>query len=260
MAEEIGDRVMEDQGFASAIEYYTTAGARQKRANAYGGNHQWDLAEADWLHFQSRPASRFFREAGRWRQAAEFGLKLVDREPYRVQNWLDVAPVLVMVGDEAAYRDFCRRMVQEYVDTKDLEAAEAVCRACLLWPGAIDIDQLPRNTLVQSPQDGSLPDDVLSGAWSTRALVAYRSGDASSALRYLEESPESTSRSSVEVMSLAVRALAQQELGQLEEARSAADRAELIVRGLQQTTGNEHEPLIPQILLREAQSLLDEAQ
>lgn len=271
----IGDLYAAQKDWEPAIAEYTQlitadttdAAALAKRAAAYVATEQWDLAMADWTRAIQRQSdlaqSAFVRwkQAGRWSEAAKFGLMLVEQKPDDSLVWLGVAPVLVLAGDEADYPEFCRRMVRQFGEAPDFRNAENTCKACLLRPDTIDLARLSGNTLAKALDDGTSTawSQFLIYRWGSRALLAYRSGDAASAVTYVTKSEELNPVEFAHAFNLAVRSLAQHQLGQQEEARSDLDQASQLVNRLQRFANNQghQDLLIAQILLREAETKIN---
>lgn len=120
----IGDLHAVQKDWSLAIVEYTKlitaettdATALAKRAAAYAATEQWDLAQADWMRAilqqpnLAQTAFERLKQAGRWSEAAKFGLMLVEQQPDDSLVWLGIAPVLVLAGDEADYTD-ARRLI-----------------------------------------------------------------------------------------------------------------------------------------------------
>ena len=114
-------------------------------------------AHAEWLRsVASNPnlsdAERFdiLRDFQQWEAATEVGWRIVEQAPGRTESWLKLAPILVLAGDDAAYRDFCSRMVKQFGATSDVGSAERTCKACLLMPEAVKLDDLPHAVLAKT--------------------------------------------------------------------------------------------------------------
>ncbi len=223
----------------------------------------WSVA--DWMRvIQQQPsmaqtAFDHFKQAERWNEAAEFGLQLVQQQPDDTLMWLRIAPVLVLAEDQAAYSGFCGRMVQHFSESKLPETAERVIKASLLRANSIDFAKLPGDMFAKSLDDGTVPDWLPPWGWGTRALLAYRGGDAESAVKYVAKSEEFKPAEPAHALNLAVRAMAQHQLGQADEARTALDEASQLITRLQADDKNKghHDLFIAQILLREAEALIN---
>jgi tetratricopeptide (TPR) repeat protein len=235
-----------------------------KRAAVYVAAEKWDLALAEWrqvvAHQPALMQSAYdqFQKADRFGEATEFGLQLVKAMPKDELVWLRVAPVLVLAGDQAIYSEFCDRMARQFAATKDPVVAERVVKAALLRPNSIDLGKLHGEILAKSLDDGTAPDWFPPWGFGSRALLAYRSGDAESAVKYMKRSEELKPDEIPHAMNLAVRAMAEHQLRHPEEARRALEAASQLINRLQADAKNKGNPdaLDVQILYREAEALL----
>ncbi|MEK6249349.1 MAG: hypothetical protein N2C12_14295, partial [Planctomycetales bacterium] len=218
---------------------------------------------ADWLQTvatdpEISAAERFqiLNDFGDWSAASKVGWQIVEQSPGNTEAWLKLAPVLVLGGNEEAYRDFCSRMVKQFEGTDDVQIAERTCKACLLIPNSIELSQLPIATLASSlDQDGT--SGPAEWFWLARALAAYRNNDAESAVHYVQESEQLSPGEITHALNLSIRALALAEIGKPEESRREAAIASKIVKCRSErdyNLGNHHDLLMTKILLREVQA------
>jgi tetratricopeptide (TPR) repeat protein len=236
-----------------------------KRAKIYEATQRWDLARADWrraIEQQPDLAQAVFdnyRQAERWSEAAEFGLMLAEEKPEDSLLWLHVAPVLVLAGDDADYPAYCLRIVEQFAESKTVDVPDKVVKACLLRPEAIELSKLPLDQFAASLDEGTAPDWYPVWAWGTQALLAYRGGDAASAVKYVTRSEDLMPGDLTHALNLAVLAMAQHQLQHPDEARRAlAEAVELTDRPQSDAGSNgDFDLLIAQILLREAQALIN---
>lgn len=199
-----------------------------------------------------------FTKDGRWREAAELGVQLIERQPEVASiHWLAVPPVLVLAGDQAGYAAFCNKMLQRFDKSDNAVDAERTTWACLLLPDVTAPSKLPRAKLTKTLDDGTAPEWFSVFAWNARALLEYRSNDAELAVKYATKVKEPKPEH-VRALHLAVLALAQQ-MHRHDEAQKAREEAlELITR-----LENDIDPrgrttlLYATILLREAEAKID---
>ncbi len=265
----IGDLHAADKKWEGAIAAYsklitdqtTDGNVVAKRALAYEATERWALAAADWLRAakqQPELAQSAYDgcvRAQRWKEASQLGLVLIERNSGDSLTWLQVAPVLVLAGDDAAYAAFCRRFVDQFAATQPTEDAERVVKACVLRSKVIALAKLPGAKLAKSLEDGAGAEWFPQWGWGTRALLACRSGDGAAALEYLKKSEEHKPTEFCHVLNLVVRAIAQHQLQRPEEARRALDEASQLIDRLQADDKNkgDHDLLIARILQREAE-------
>ena len=272
-AASVGDLYAADQDWQRAIAEYSklitdqTADANvlAKRAKAYEATQRWDLARADWLRaIEQQPgiaqaAFDNYRQAEHWKEAAEFGLMLAEQKPQDSLLWMQIAAVVVLAGDDADYPAYCRRIVEQFAESNVADVPEKVVKACLLRPEAIELAKLPVDKFAASLDEGSAPDWFPVWAWGTRGLLAYRSGDAESAVKYVARSEELKPGDFTHALNLAVLAMAQHQLRQSDEAHRALAEAVQLTDRLRSDASSkgDFDLLIAQILLHEAQALID---
>jgi tetratricopeptide (TPR) repeat protein len=266
---EMGDRFAAKQDWERVLATYnkvisdatTNALLLSRRADAYLALKRWELAKADWLRVvrlqadQLQQAFYVFRNAEQWSTAAEFGQRLLEQQPQ--ESFVTVATVIALSGDDNAYAEFCKWIAKQ--PAKDGEAAERAIKTSLLRASGFDIAALPSDTLIDALDSGNHPEWFPAGGWVTRALLAYRSGDADSAVKYVAKSEEHKPEEFTHAMSLAILALAQHKLNHSDEARTALGEASRVITRLKEHPGNKDHPdlLIAEILRREAATLID---
>jgi tetratricopeptide (TPR) repeat protein len=272
-AASIADLYAADQDWERAIAGYSKlitdqtadGNALAQRASAYVATERWDLATADWLRVARQQPDlaqsaydRYIR-AERWKDASRLGLVLIEQVPVDSLTWLRIAPVLVLAGDDGDYAAFCRRYVQRFAETQLSYDPERVVKACLLLPKVIDVAELPVGQFAKSLDEENGPEWYPAWAWGTRALLAYRSGDPDSALKFAARSEELKPLDFAHTLNLAVRAMAQHQLEHPEEARRALDEASQLINRLQSDdkVKGDHDLLIAQILFHEAEALIN---
>jgi tetratricopeptide (TPR) repeat protein len=208
----------------------------------------------------TQTAFDFFKQSERWNEAAPFGLKLIEQNREDTQVWLRITPVLALTDDASTYSDFCSRMVQHFAESKNPETAERVVKACLLRADAIDLAKLPGDLLEKSLDDGTVPEWLPPWGWGSRALLAYRRGDAESAVKYVAKSEENKPIDLTHALNLAVLAMAQHQLGKAGEAKTALEEASQLITRLKGDPGRkgDHDLLIAEILFHEAEALMKE--
>ena len=231
-----------------------------ERAKAFADLKLWKFAAADWWRAEEKDPDLQYtidvfdhlKQTGRWSEALEFGIEIAERSEGDGLWWLRVAP-LVALDDENEYRRLCARISQDSQKAVNLWTADRICKACLLLPESVDIDRLPTDVLEKSLKAGKGPSWAIPFAWSTQALVSYRSGDAEAAIASVKKSMDSRPNSFNVAVNETILALAHEDLGNDKTARIHSTRAERLIRKIQRVDWmkGHHDLLIPQILHRE---------
>lgn len=158
-------------------------------------------------------------------------------------------------------------MVAKFRETSDANIADSVCKTCLLGPTEINFSKLPINLLREATND---PNHKNNRHWFVAccALISYREGNHEKAIEWTKELPDLTAQAGA--LALVVRALAQQQLGQVDQAEASLTQAETVIPGELRGLGAEsyagplpvspgsiaHDWLAPEILRREATKLI----
>jgi len=137
--------------------------------------------------------------------------------------------------------------------------ADQTIKSCLLRADAIDLAKLPGNTLASDLDKGEEPTYLRPHAGAALALLAYRGGNAVSAVEYVTNSQKMSSRDFIQAMNLAVPAMAQHQLHHPDLARRALREASQVTGRLPADANHpgHHKALIAKILLREAEDLIN---
>jgi hypothetical protein len=182
--------------------------------------------EAAFLIHKDASRSEMSRQE-QWTRVTKAALADVDAHPEDRFTWLRAAPRLILSGDVKAYRQLCRRMIEQFHGTTSVNDADMLCKICLLLPGAADRANLPSALLVDWLEKASAPHPWF---YACLALAAYREGDFQHAVRYSGKSHQCRDRPAQSAaLALVVQAMAQHQLEQTDQARqSLADATALI--------------------------------
>ena len=217
---------------------------------------QFNPPAVDWVNLR---IYRLYARAERWADAATVHHQLFD--PDKVLEWLVQATLLALSGDEASYREHCRRMVERFPAARGAGNAVVTCKACcLLPPDTIDLERLPLEPVARSLDQESFEAWLRPWGWQARALVAYRKGDAKRALKYIQQSENSDPSAPAHAFNLVVRAMTQWKLANVDEARFDVERASKAIDFLPVADSgpiNHYDALMAQILLREVEAKLE---
>jgi hypothetical protein len=266
----IGDLYAMKENWQRAIEFYsksltnqnTDATLLSRRAAAYIAIKQYGVAGADLrraIELQPSLAETEFdryKSGQRWSEAAEWGSLLIQQQPENTILWVQVPPVAVLSENDAVYPAVCRTILELFRKAPTEQNFDRAIKGCLLKPGAIDLSELPLDFLTMSLDETSVPDWLPPWFWSTRALLAYRSGDAKSAVENVTKSEQYQPTDHCHALNLPVLAMAEHELKHPDEARKALDEAGQLIERLQSSDRTHHDLLIAEILFREAEAKL----
>jgi len=269
----IGNLLMASEGWHRAGEFYNNAITAEtndpqllaSRAKAFARADQWNPAKSDWQRAVALQPSLLqeafdeFKRSSRWNDAAEFGLQVLELHPEETRSWLAIAPVLEQADDQAIYTDFCARLIERFADSGSPYQAEQIIKCCCLRPAMAEQAKQLAEKLNKVLDDGTAARDFQPWGWGTRALMAYRSGDSKSAVTFVTKSESLKPTEFAHALNLVILALARQQLRQPIEAKKSFDQASLAIQLLQADSKNSihHDLLITQILLREAESLIN---
>jgi tetratricopeptide (TPR) repeat protein len=150
-------------------------------------------------------------------------------------------------------------MFRQFEKSERLEDLERICKSSLLLPGGIDLAKLPVKAFADAQDAGNVPDWFPQWGWQTRAGYAYRSGDAKTALNYLEKSEALEPIELARAQNLPLHAMVLFKLQRVDEARQTLKEAAEFISQLQENPNlkGEHDLLFALILLREARQTIE---
>lgn len=235
------------------------------RALAHMAVQQTEPAQADWSRAialdpnQLQRAFRAYRQAEQLPEAVTYGQQYIDANPDDALGWLEVATILVLAGEAEQYAAFCDRAVGQFADTTKPMDSERITKSTLLLPDAINLATLPTQPFVDLLENGTATEGQQPWFWATRALLAYRSGDAEAAIKYATRSEEHSPAEVTRALTLSVLALAQHQQGNTDKATTAFQEATQLLEKLQQNPPGSFLPdlQIAKILHREAEATIN---
>jgi serine/threonine protein kinase/WD40 repeat protein/tetratricopeptide (TPR) repeat protein len=210
----------------------------------------------------------YYSRLGRWRDSADDFHRAVEINPASHYPWLQLAPVMLLAGEEERYHAACKKLIHQFRDTNSPNIADVVCKVSLLKPGHGEFSQLPVETLRNAVKD---PAWAHYHPWfiACCALVSYREGEAQQAIEWARKLDGGNLQA--QTLALVVQALAEHQLGQSDTARATLAKAKARIPEKLRTLGTDdyrgalpvsaaivhHDWLIPEVLRREAEGLLD---
>ncbi|MFN9719427.1 MAG: protein kinase domain-containing protein [Planctomycetota bacterium] len=204
---------------------------------------------------------------GRWNEAANDWTALRKQTPDRRSAWFIEANCRLIAGEDTSYRQLCLDMVEQFRGTTDAQIADSVTKTCLLRPGTIGQSELPLQLLRNAIHD---PTYAGFHRWfvGSSALASYREGKFDEAITWVAKEPDHIQHSGA--LALVVRAMAEHQLGQHDQARQTLDEVEaLIPKSLRNVGAPQSLPerptpaddiasdwLTPELLRREAAAMI----
>lgn len=200
----------------------------------------------------------FLGKLGRLGEVRDLRAQDIRANPGKHERWDGYAELCLFLGDEVAYRDAARELLQRFGDDPDPGVSERTGRACLLLPTTPE--QLAR---ARAAIDRAIAVSVLTGTSSpgspdhssyyrvAGALAAYRLGEYERALALLDYS----AREVLGPVPLLIMAMAHHKLGQEASAQEVWTR--VLAHPQWNEPPNSRERWMSHILRREAQALLD---
>jgi hypothetical protein len=203
-------------------------------------------------------------ELGQWKEAAADLTRLRDSGSSDDLAWLGLAALLVQVGDVAAYREHCRKALEQFGRTASCVEARRISKACLILSSA-DVDMavthLGATALTVQTNDA----DGLAWAQFVNGLLEYRlaalespAGNASlgrfvGAAQWAQHALDGPKKAYREIEAKMVLAMAQWKLGQPGLARATLAEGSGITGGEDWLDG-----IIATALTREAKALIED--
>jgi len=209
------------------------------------------------LHFHlGRVHARF----GEWDKAIAAYSRGLELAPADYDAWFHAAPIYLAAGDQQGFRAHCRRMLDEFGQTKDEVIAERTAMMCMLAPDAVDlklVSSLAELAITRTEKHESY-------RFFTRAkgLAELRAGRAAEAVRWFERFHPMASGSPFDAGVFAALAMAHQALGNPGDAQAALGKAKSIVSEKMPSPAKGlpfdawHDWLHADMLLREADATL----
>ena len=182
-----------------------------------------------WTEQLLRQRGEWSARQGEWENAvAEFSRALA-LEPGNPKLYDALAPLLLQKGDLDGFRGTCARFVARFGATNDLGIVRLMARDCLFAPlPGVDIG--PVAALAQRGMEGETNDYPLCESQLTFALSAFRQRQYAEAAEWAAKASGNSRTNAVcEAESSAVLALAQVQLKQTENARTALAKSKEII-------------------------------
>jgi tetratricopeptide (TPR) repeat protein len=252
----------------------------KRRADLHARLHHWQAAAADYRRLSElndrddavcRKEALMHAQERRWADAAQAMRRSLNLKPDLEQHLYSMVLLALLAhgDDPAAYHRACGELVALVAETGDPNVAERVAKGALILPLSPQnreaVFRLASRSVTLDPKSPVLP-----WAMAGRALAAYRHGGDDDALVWAERCLTADLASPVwyrAAQAQLVVAMTRERMGQHDAARSALARAAALI----QPTTDRYEAagemdegwfnwLIPTLLMREAQSLIEPVQ
>jgi tetratricopeptide (TPR) repeat protein len=201
-------------------------------------------------------------QRGEWPAAITNYSKVVELLPDDHFAYYVLAPLLLQVGDVDGYRNHRERILRQFGGTSDPRIGERMTKACLLLPPSpADLQTVQKMADVAVAAGTDQPDWVY--YQFAKGLAEYRSGHFDEASRWLTQVIDHEGYYDRAVQACAVLAMAQYQLKQPEQARATlANGIKIADTNLPKPASHYfgqtwHDWIIDQVLMREAQSLIE---
>ncbi|MCA9170849.1 MAG: WD40 repeat domain-containing protein, partial [Planctomycetales bacterium] len=165
-----------------------------------------------------RDRAAWFASNRQWQLAADDLTKVLEMTPDDSQSYLRLSPLLILAGNHDGYRSICREMLKQFDDATAETTVEQTIKTCLLQPEAMDLAALPIETLDKVLSADEPTHMMLAWGSATRALYAFRAGDAQAAVDWADKSLDHSISSQQQALALAIQALSLRQLGDLKKA------------------------------------------
>lgn len=133
--------------------------------------------------------------------------------------------VLILAGDRDGYRRLCGEMLTQFESATDESDMERTIKTCLLQSEAVDLADLPIETLDKALSAEEPTKTMLCWGSAARALYSYRAGDMPTAIDWANKCLDNSVNGQQRAFALAVQSMSLQQLEPLEAARSALREA-----------------------------------
>jgi tetratricopeptide (TPR) repeat protein len=176
-----------------------------------------------------RHRADFHAERGHFAEAAADFTKVLESDPE--QGSYRLAVTLAQSGSLDAYREHCRRIAERFANTTDPVVAEHIAKACLVLPVS-GADPAIINKLAGISASASAGNPAGAARLQfPKGLTEYRQGRFASAAEYMQKvlskvgnDPSRDAQALREVEACMVLAMAQYQLGRIDEARGILTR------------------------------------
>jgi len=196
---------------------------------------------------------------GEWAGAISNYAASVKVDPTNHYGYHSLAPLLLQAGDEPGYQRLRDEMLIHFSSVSDPMVAERMTKDCLILPPpAVDLPSIEKMTDVAlwavSPTNKLSPYCEF-----VKGLFDYRNKNFADAVPRLTRVAAQEGDAARTVEALSALAMAQQQLGHQDEARSVLGKAQSISDARLRQAINWNDQIIAKFLMREAKALIGDS-
>jgi tetratricopeptide (TPR) repeat protein len=158
----------------------------------------------------------------RWREAVMDAALIVKHQPVEHEKYHNLAPLLIITGDQSAYKQLCQEMLRRFGAVTHNYAADRVAKSCLLLPNS-DLDLLLVDKLTDIALAGSEGDMCMPLFQMCKGFSMLRLGNFEKAIEWTEKSLNSPFVHA-HAHAYAILAMAHWHLGHKDEARAMLNK------------------------------------
>jgi tetratricopeptide (TPR) repeat protein len=162
-----------------------------------------------------------------WREAAADAVLLVKQTAEDHERYQTLAPLLVQLGEVAEYEQLCKSICGKFGTTKDVFVADRMAKACLILPSP-EVDLKVVSAMADLAVKEGKKEVAAPYFQFCKGLAEFRLGHYEEAVTWARRAGDGPFREAKAGAS-AVLAMAQFELGRLEEARSALAECDRLI-------------------------------
>jgi tetratricopeptide (TPR) repeat protein len=155
----------------------------------------------------------------RWKEAVVDAALVLKHCPTDHERYHSLAPLLLVTGDEPAYKQLCQEMLRRFGNTTHSYIADRVAKSCLLLPRS-DVDLLLVDRLADTALAAGESDSCMPLFQMCKGLSMLRLGNFEKAIEWSEKSLNNSSFVHAKAQGYAILAMAHWHLGHKDEARA----------------------------------------
>jgi tetratricopeptide (TPR) repeat protein len=166
---------------------------------------------------------------GKFREADAELVRAIQADPTDTWRWFLRAGLLAGLGDEKAYREHCRLMIERFGDTYSPGACEQMAKCCSLLPNPPLSTALADELIVRASSNDAAT-ERMQWVHLTHGITDYRAGRWEQSIAYMNKAMEMFPRDQFQfdpprLTAFLYQAMDHYRLGRIEESRAAMAQA-----------------------------------